>query len=202
VVPTRRLTAFAWLAALVAVVAGFAPAARVPLFALDGAIAFGAIVDLLVQRGRRVEAERHVGAIFSVGRANAVSITLRNTSRRTLRGTVTDDPIPEATATGLPAPFELAPHASAVVRYEITPTRRGARDLRAVTVRYASPLGLVSRQERIELPARVDVYPDVHAARALEMLRRQGRQDARLGSLRVRGGDTEFERLRPYTRGD
>src|SRR6185503_10382979 len=73
---------------------------------------------------------------------------------------------------------------------------------RAVTVRYGSPLGLIARQERIELPARVDVYPDVHAARALEMLRRQGRQDARMGSLRVRGGDTEFERLRPYQRGD
>ncbi|MFO0677263.1 MAG: DUF58 domain-containing protein [Polyangiaceae bacterium] len=46
------------------------------------------------------------------------------------------------------------------------------------------------------------MYPDVHAARGLEMLRRQGRQDARLGSLKVRGGDTEFERLRPYQRGD
>src|SRR5208283_4755917 len=56
--------------------------------------------------------------------------------------------------------------------------------------------------ERTPLPAVVDVYPDVHAARSLEMLRRQGRQDARLGSLRVRGGDTEFERLRPYQRGD
>jgi uncharacterized protein (DUF58 family) len=69
-------------------------------------------------------------------------------------------------------------------------------------VRYTSPLGLVARQERKHLPAQVDVYPDVHAARALELLRRQGRQDARLGSLRVRGGDTEFERLRPYQKGD
>jgi uncharacterized protein (DUF58 family) len=60
----------------------------------------------------------------------------------------------------------------------------------------------VARQERVELPADADVYPDVHAARALELLRRQGRQDARLGSLRVRGGDTEFERLRPYQVGD
>src|SRR5258706_6808774 len=118
-VPTRRLAGFAWLAALVAVAAGFVPAARLPLFALDGVIAFGALVDLLVQRGRRIAAERHV-----------------------------------------------------------------------------------ARQERIELPARVDVYPDVHAAPALEILPRQDRQDARLGSLRVRGGDTEFERLRPYTRGD
>ena len=202
-IPTRRLAAFAWLAALVAVAAGFVPAARVPLYALDGAIALGALIDLTLQLGaRRVEAERHVGAIFSVGRANAVSITLRNTSRRTLRGTVTDDPLAFATSTGLPASFEIAPHGTATIRYEITPSRRGARDLRAVTARYASPLGLVSRQERVELPARVDVYPDVHAARALEMLRRQGRQDARLGSLRVRGGDTEFERLRPYSRGD
>jgi len=52
------------------------------------------------------------------------------------------------------------------------------------------------------VPGAVEVYPDVHAARSLELLRRQGRQDARLGSLRVRGGDTEFERLRPYQRGD
>jgi len=60
----------------------------------------------------------------------------------------------------------------------------------------------MARQERTSLTAHVDVYPDVHAARALELLRRQGRQDARLGSLRVRGGDTEFERLRPYQVGD
>jgi uncharacterized protein (DUF58 family) len=60
----------------------------------------------------------------------------------------------------------------------------------------------VARQERVPIEAGVDVYPDVHAARALELLRRQGRQDARLGSLRVRGGDTEFERLRPYQVGD
>ncbi len=44
------------------------------------------------------------------------------------------------------------------------------------------------------------MYPDVHAARALELLRRQGRDGARTGSCAR--GDTEFERLRPYQRGD
>ncbi len=101
-----------------------------------------------------------------------------------------------------PGSFELAPHGTTTLRYEVTPSRRGPRDFGAVTVRYASPLGFLARQERTALPATVDVYPDVHAARSLELLRRQGRQDARLGSLRVRGGDTEFERLRPYQRGD
>jgi uncharacterized protein (DUF58 family) len=153
-------------------------------------------------RGRRVDVDRQVAAIFSVGRPNLVTLHLRNRSGRTLRGVVADDPLEACEISGSPGRFHLAPHATTSVRYEVTPSRRGARTLGAVTVRYASPLGLVHRQERTELPASVDVYPDVHAARSLELLRRQGRQDARLGSLRVRGGDTEFERLRPYQLGD
>ena len=201
-VPTRRLAWLAWMAVGIAIAAGYAKQIRPALFALDGAIVLAALVDMLLVRGRRLEIERQTASIFSVGRANPVGIHLRNLSSRMVRGTVTDDPLSEATTAGLPASFELAPHAGCVVRYEVTPTRRGPRELRGVAVRYDAPLGLVARQERAELPASVDVYPDVHAARSLEMLRRQGRQDARLGSLRVRGGDTEFERLRPYQRGD
>ncbi len=201
-VPTRRLAAFAWLAVGVAIAAGYVPELDRALYALDGLIALLALADAALAMGRRVTVTRTAAEIFSVGRANVVTLHLRNRSRRTLRGRVTDDPLPNATAAGLPADFELAPLGEATVRYEVTPARRGAGELRGVTVRYGAPLGLVLRQERTELPARVDVYPDVHSARALELLRRQGRQDARLGSLRVRGGDTEFERLRPYQAGD
>jgi uncharacterized protein (DUF58 family) len=201
-IPTRRLVALAWLAVGLAVAAGFVASLRAPLFALDGAIAAAALLDALLARGRRIEVERRAASIFSVGRANLVTVHLRNRSRRTLRGTVTDDPVAEVATRGVPAAFTLAPNAGATVRYEATPTRRGPRAFGAVTVRYDAPLGLVARQERTPLVAPFDVYPDVHAARSLEMLRRQGRQDARLGSLRVRGGDTEFERLRPYQRGD
>jgi uncharacterized protein (DUF58 family) len=115
---------------------------------------------------------------------------------------VADDPLEACEANGNPAAFALPSHGTTTVRYEVNPSRRGPRDFGAVTVRYPSPLGLIARQERKRLNGSVDVYPDVHAARALDLLRRQGRQDARLGSLRVRGGDTEFERLRPYSRGD
>ena len=202
VIPTRRLVVLAWVAVALALIAGFARELRAPLFALDLVIVVAAATDALLVRARRFEVERHVAPIFSVGRVNPIAIHLRNVSSRTIRGTVTDDPVEDATTTGLPAAFELAPHAGCTVRYEVTPTRRGPRALRGVAVRYDAPLGFVARQERFELPASVDVYPDVHAARSLEMLRRQGRQDARLGSMRVRGGDTEFERLRPYQRGD
>jgi uncharacterized protein (DUF58 family) len=200
--PTRRLVWLAWIAVGVAVVAGYVRPLRAPLFALDGIVVVAAMLDAMLVWTRRFDIERQVASIFSVGRANPVSLHLRNRSSRTVRGTVTDDPLTDVIDAGLPAPFELGPHAGCVVRYEAIPTRRGPRALRGVTVRYDAPLGFVARQERVELPADVDVYPDVHAARSLEMLRRQGRQDARLGSMRVRGGDTEFERLRPYQRGD
>lgn len=202
VVPTRRLVVLAFVATMIATFAGFVPGVDPAWVALDGLVLLMAAVDALAGRGRRIEVERKAAQIFSVGRANPVTLTLHNKSARVLRGTVTDDPLAEATIDGLPGHFEIPPHASVVLRYEITPTRRGKRRLGAVTVRYALPLGVLTRQERVELPQDVDVYPDVHAARALEMLRRQGREDARVGSLRVRGGDTEFERLRPYQVGD
>ena len=199
-VPTKRLVLALFAAALIALAADFVPSLRLTLTLLDALIFSAVLVDGVLGLGRRVDAERHAPAIFSVGRANPVQLTLRNLGGRALRGVVADDPLDDAELVDLPAPFFLPAHGTATIKYETRPTQRGVRHFRGVTVRYTSPLGLVSRQERVLQPARVDVYPDVHAARSLELLRRQGRQDARLGSLRVRGGDTEFERLRPYQR--
>jgi uncharacterized protein (DUF58 family) len=201
-VPTRRLAVFAFVAALVSVVAGYVRALAPSLVAIDCLLAIGIAVDVLFGVGRRVDVARQVASVFSVGRPNLVTLHLRSRSGRALRGVVADDPLEDCETSGSPAAFELAAHGATTVRYRLLPSRRGRRELGAVTVRYPSPLGLVARQERTLLAASVDVYPDVHAARALELLRRQGRQDARLGSLRVRGGDTEFERLRPYQVGD
>ena len=201
--PTRRLAALFALTAALSALAVVSRELRAPLFALDGLFAVVALVDVASLVGRRrFSAERSAPAIFSVGRYNTVSLTLRSNSRLKLRGTIADDPLADAEDRGLPAPFVAPPHGNLIARYEVRPTRRGSRTFGAVTVRYDGPLGLVGRRERIAVAGTVDVYPDVHAARALELLRRQGRQDARLGSLRVRGGDTEFERLRPYQRGD
>jgi uncharacterized protein (DUF58 family) len=185
-----------------AVWGGFAAAPRLAVFAIDGALGLAVIVDAAFALGRRVDLERQVAGIFSVGRPNPVTLSLHNRTGRRLRGTVADDPLESCVASGNPAPIVVEPGGTTTLRYEVVPSRRGPRALGAVTFRYRSPLGLVARQDRAWLPATVDVYPDVHAARALELLRRQGRDGSRTGSLRVRGGDTEFERLRPYQRGD
>jgi uncharacterized protein (DUF58 family) len=201
-VPTKRLAMLGLVSVLASVIACFVRSLVPAVLAFDAALTLLAVLDVLLMRGKRLEVERTVAAIFSVGRANVVDLTLRNTSGRTVRGRVDDDPVTESTRSGLPAQVSIPPRSTVRVRYEITPARRGTRAFGSAAVRYGSWLGFIDRQERLAAPAEVDVYPDVHAARALDMLRRQGRQDARLGSLRVRGGDTEFERLRPYQRGD
>jgi uncharacterized protein (DUF58 family) len=188
--------------AALAVLAGYAPGPRFALYVADGVLAIAVIVDALLLRGRPVEVSRDVAGILSVGRANPVTLHARNRSWRRLRGMIADDPLEACVATDNPSPFSIAAGDTITLRYGIVPVRRGARSFGAVTARYASPLGLVARQDRDWLPVAVEVYPDVHAARALELLRRQGRGAARTGSVRVRGGDTEFERLRPYQRGD
>lgn len=202
IVPTKRLALLGLGAVLFSVAACFARSLVPAVFALDAALVILTAVDVVLMRGKRLALERTVAAIFSVGRGNVVDLTIRNQSGRTVRGLVDDDPMVESTRAGLPARVVIPPRGAIRVRYEVTPTRRGKRAFGSVGVRYGSWLGFVDRQERLAAEAHVDVYPDVHAARALDMLRRQGRQDARLGSLRVRGGDTEFERLRPYQRGD
>lgn len=201
-IPTRRLAVFACLATLLAIVAGYVSSLRPALAATDAVFALGVLVDVVLAAGRRVEIHRHVATILSVGRPNVVTIQLHNRSGRSLHGRFADDPLDACGMTGNPGVFVLAPHGHAAVTYEVVPSRRGTRTMGGVSVRYPSLLGLVARQETAVLPTTVEVYPDVHAARSLELLRRQGRQDARLGSLRVRGGDTEFERLRPYQQGD
>lgn len=202
IVPEKRLVALGFVAAAVATVAGYVPSLSPVMWALDAIVVLAAAIDVLFARGTRIRAEREVAEILSVGRPNLVTLTLRNVGSRAITATVMDDPVESATVTGLPARVKIPAGATVLVKYEITPTRRGPRDFGAVTVRYPSLLGLVSRQESTALVQRCDVYPDVHAARELEMLRRKGRGDVRLGSMRVRGGDTEFERLRPYQRGD
>lgn len=201
-VPTRRLALLVLVSAILALGSSRVPGALAAALVLDVGIVLAASFDVWAGRGRRVVVERRAPRIMSVGRPNGVSLTLRNTSDRALSGIVTDDPLDEAEMLGLPGTFALPPRATARLRYEVRPFRRGMRELRAVTVRYDLPLGLFVRQERTQLHGAVDVYPDVHAARSLELLRRRGQKDARVGSLRVSGGNTEFERLRPYQRGD
>src|SRR4029079_19741148 len=84
----------------------------------------------------------------------------------------------------------------------IEPLRRGAYVLGSAYVRYASPLSLWRRQLRFPLESPIRVYPDLQRIRGFELLARRNREYAFLRAIRLKGGESEFERLRDYARDD
>src|SRR4029079_1988844 len=85
--PTRRLAALFAVCAVLSFFAVMSPEAKAPLYILDALFVVLGGLDALFLVGKpRFSVERVAPAIFSVGRYNAVTLTLRSRSRRRLRG--------------------------------------------------------------------------------------------------------------------
>ncbi|AUX43039.1 hypothetical protein SOCE26_044790 [Sorangium cellulosum] len=173
-----------------------------PMLAADAAIALVAALDAALARRPLVSVRRKAPRVLSIGRPSPVTLELRSTARRALTVAVRDDLFEAAEAPELPLAAELPARGRAELRYHVQPNRRGAFALGDHHVRYPSPLGLWTRQIRVEARSPVRVYPDVQAVRAYELLARQEREQSMFRASRRRGGESEFERLREYRRGD
>lgn len=174
-----------------------------PMLAVDGAIVFAALLDAVLARRRLVTVSRSVEpGVFSLGRPNVVRLEFRSSASRTLKVDVNEDLFDHAVAEGLPLSVELPPRGRASATYRVVPGRRGQYALGDHWVRHRSPLGLWIRQLRIRAEDGVRVYPDVQAVRAYDLLARQNRENQMVRATRIRGGESDFECLREYTRDD
>lgn len=99
--------------------------------------------------------------------------------------------------------LSLAPGAIAHKQYHVHPVERGSDYFRGTYVRFACPLGLVQRQERLPTDEPFRVYPNVLALREFDLLNQKGRlRELGIRRTRLRGLGTEFESLREYAEGD
>ncbi|MEU8263758.1 DUF58 domain-containing protein [Micromonospora sp. NPDC048999] len=144
-----------------------------------------------------------------LGETAEVTLTITNTSPRTLRGLVRDAWVPSA---GAGEPYahvvDLDPGESAELTTRLTPTRRGDRPAARVTVRSYGPFGLAFRQTaqrraaRLTPPWTLTVLPPFNARKFLpEKLSRLRVIDGQV-VIRGRGQGTEFDSLREYVVGD
>lgn len=174
-----------------------------PMLAADAGIVLAMGTDALLARKRLVTVHRTVATgVFSVGRPNLVRLELRSLSHRKLAVSVKDDLFAHCETDDLPVEGTLPPRGRAVLEYRLFPTHRGSYRLRDHWVRYRSPLGLWIRQQRIRARDTVRVYPDVQAVRTYDLLAKQNREMEMVRATRMRGGESEFECLREYTRDD
>lgn len=198
-IPTARQV-FLWTLPLaLSVVAIAAPAVIPVLVALNVVLVLVLGLDALLARGQ-VELARKVPTVAAVGQPFGVSVSIDNTGRRSLALRIQDEAPGEAV--GLPLVADLAPGRGIDLDYEVRLPRRGRHLFEGFAVRWRSPLGLWERQIRTDHESAVRVYPDFQQLRtyglASELMERQAPVHAR----RRRGGENEFQRLRPYVQGD
>ncbi len=187
---------------LIALVAVFERAAVWPMLAADIGVVLAALTDAWLARPKLVTVERRMPRVLSLGRPSKVVLEVVSRARRTLVMHIAQDLYEDVSAQGLPARVVAAPRGTQTCAYHLTPTRRGAYEVGAHTIRYMSPLGLWIRQVRIEARDPVRVYPDVKAVNAYELLARSDRKSAVVRTGKRKGGESEFDCLREYSRDD
>ncbi|MFT6143381.1 MAG: hypothetical protein ACJAZO_002394 [Myxococcota bacterium] len=197
-IPTRRLVLVTLPLLALSAVVFFVKLALAPLLALDALLVVVCVMDWLANRGR-VSVERSYKPVQVVGRPFSVLLRLSTPGRRRLSVRVVDD-APGITR-GLPYDGRLdalgLEHA-----YELMVTERGAHSFGVVTVRFRSPLGLFEGQRRLGVDDIVRVYPNFAQLRFNNIHNREDERRAPVRARRKPGGENEFERLRPYVRGD
>lgn len=197
-IPARSFVLLAAAPLLLAVLTLFDESLLWPMIAADLGIVLIAGCDALLAWRPLVTVRRSARNVFSIGRSNPVTVTLRSRSRRRLAVQLRDDLFEGAEGEGLPVEVVLPARGRIAARYQVRPGRRGAYELGNHYVRYPSPLGLWIRQLCLRAADAIKVFPDVQAVRTYELLAKRDREHAVLGTARRRGGEIEFERLREY----
>ena len=184
----------------------FAPHFLVVAAAIDVLLLLVAGADLVllyVYTNHGIEATREIPRTVSLGVPVDSSITLENHCGMKLVGEVRDD---------LPAHFStdptehalgLPPRAQVTTRRKLTPGRRGSFELEHVYLKFRSHCRLWVRHVRLDVRDTLKVYPDMKQLSDYAMLARTNRLSL-IGVRKTRqiGQDSEFERLRDYSRDD
>lgn len=157
---------------------------------------------LVAARPSALSFAREPIAPVRLGYATESVVVAQNVSGRPVRALVRDAWQPTAGASGNRHQFTLSVGNRRRLRTPLLPRRRG--DLRApgLTIRLRGPLGLVARQQNVDLAGVVRSLPSFDSRKHLpSRLARLRELDGR-AAVRIRGQGTEFDSLREYVQGD
>lgn len=163
-----------------------------------------ALIDLALSPSlQRIEVQREMSAVMSVGARNAVRVWLTNRNHGTVMVEFQDEPPQPSATDGLPFIMSLAPLKARYRVYYVEPHHRGPTRFGDLYLRSVSRFGFWTFVDRREAAKSVKVYPDIQAVHGIELLARRNRlAETGLKLSRLRGRGTEFDRLREYRRED
>ncbi|NND98360.1 MAG: DUF58 domain-containing protein [Pirellulaceae bacterium] len=200
-----------WIALLTAGVIGslinvFNPSVVIAVIVIDASILLIATIDFLLlylASNQGIEVSRDIARTCSLGVPVPSEITVENRTPLTLIGAVRDDLPQNFTANPTEHSLRLPPLGRMTARRKLTPGRRGAFQLENIYLRFSSPLKLWNRHLTKEVRNQLNVYPDMKQLAEYALLARTNRLSL-IGVRRTRriGQDSDFERLRDYSRDD
>jgi len=196
IVPTRTLV---WLCVVPLALSAFTallPGLVKSVLLVDGAVVLGAALDALFCIRRQLEVRRTAPDVMSLKRRNAVRLELSSRAKRPLTIELVDDLFDGAEARDLPIVTQIPANGQLTLSYHVEPAARGAYALGDHHLRYRSPLGLWQRQLRVAAHSAVRVYPDLKQLHAFDLLAKDSRELALVRASRLKGGESEFARLR------
>jgi uncharacterized protein (DUF58 family) len=206
VFPTARWIMILGLSLICSVTTVFFPGFLAVTLLVDLVLFQLAGIDLLqlyLSTNRNITVTRNIARTCSLGVPVRSELTIENRTGRTLIGEVRDD-LPESTdASPAQHPLRLPPRSRITVSRKLIPKRRGAVRLHYVYFKFHSKLRLWTRHRRLAAESLLNVYPDMKQLSDYALLARTNRLSL-LGVRRTRrvGQDSDFERLRDYTRDD
>lgn len=180
------------------------PSLAVLVLIADIVVGLVMLVDLgSLPRQRDFTVRRELSRVASIQKSHRVTLTLSNQSSRRYLVWLRDDVPADFTAKPEQAAIAMAPQSRAFLEYELFAQRRGAFAMKQVYLRVRSRFGVWQRLLTYDLPATINVYPDMKQLAEYAVLARTNRL-AMLGVRRTRkvGQDNEFERLRDYSPDD
>ena len=189
--------------ALACVLVVLAVRSAVTVLAIDGLLLAGVVADLLLAVPvSALRLARDGDSRVRLGETATVTISLANTSGRTLRAQVRDAWPPSARAQPARSPVRVPGGGAGSITVTIRPARHGDCVADRVTVRSFGPLGLAARQRGQRLPWTVRALPPFHSRRHLPGKLAQLRElDGQHRAVRP-GQGSEFDSLRSYVTGD
>lgn len=173
---------------------------------IDAMLLAGIVVDGLILHSlpaSRITAKRKLTRTASLAVPLPCELTLENHTSLHLRGAVRDDLPGAFECRPSQHPLDLPSRRRVTLRRSLTPHQRGAFQLEHVYLRLQSPLRLWNRHLKLDVLNPLSVYPDMKQLSDYALLARTNRLSL-IGVRRTRqiGQDSDFERLRDYSRDD
>jgi uncharacterized protein (DUF58 family) len=160
------------------------------------------IVILFLQKPR-VEAQRSMTKMLSLGDDNTIQLDIRNDSNLQLYFELFEELPYQFQQRNFKIQTSLAAHGSTTLHYTVRPAKRGEYDFGYLNAIAKTRLGIIARRLQLAQPQMTPVYPSIIQMKKYELIAfaKISTSDG-IRRLRRVGHTYEFEKIKNYAQGD